>query len=169
MKDVAKLLNELRSAGVIIDYAVFGAVAQMRYTEPVATLDIDVLVDIPSPERLDSLAPIYTYCASKGYHPKGEAIRVGAWPVQFIPVFNPLTHAALVAAESTKYDRVPMRVVSAKYLAVIALDLGRPKDHARILSLLESASVSPNEISRLAAQHRLEEKWQRFKARFLDG
>ena len=27
--------------------ALFGAVAQMRYTEPVATLDADVLIDLP--------------------------------------------------------------------------------------------------------------------------
>lgn len=49
------MLNEMRAAGVILDYALFGAVAQMRYTEPVATLDADVLVAVPSPEGLDIL------------------------------------------------------------------------------------------------------------------
>ena len=44
MKEVAKLLEDLKASGVIRDYALFGAVAQMRYTEPVATLDADVLV-----------------------------------------------------------------------------------------------------------------------------
>ena len=44
MKEVAQLLNEMRGEGVITDYALFGAVAQMRYTEPVATLDADVPV-----------------------------------------------------------------------------------------------------------------------------
>jgi len=43
MKEVAKLLEELKSSGVIRDYALFGPVAQMRYTEPLATLDADVL------------------------------------------------------------------------------------------------------------------------------
>ena len=75
MKEVAQLLNEMRSAGVITDYALFGAAAQIRYTEPVATLDADVLVAVPSPERLDILLPIYTFCSQKGYHPEGEAIR----------------------------------------------------------------------------------------------
>lgn len=168
MRDIAKLLNELRGAGVIMDYAVFGAIAQMRYTEPVATLDVDVLVDLPSPERLDSLAPLYAYCANKGYHPEGEAIKVGAWPVQFIPVFSPLTRAALAAAESARYDRIPLRVVSAKHLAVIALEIGRPKDHARIVSLLQSGSVGPGEIAKLAARHGFGEKWRWFKKRFLN-
>ena len=42
MKELAQLLNEMQRAGVIRQYALFGAVAQMRYTEPVATLDADV-------------------------------------------------------------------------------------------------------------------------------
>ena len=37
MKELAQLLNAMQQAGVIRNYAVFGAVAQMRYTEPVAT------------------------------------------------------------------------------------------------------------------------------------
>ena len=51
MKELAQLLNDMRDAGVILNYALFGAVAQMRYTEPVATLDANVLVAVPSPER----------------------------------------------------------------------------------------------------------------------
>jgi hypothetical protein len=38
MRDVTLLLNEMRQAGVTLDHALFGAAAQMRYTEPVATL-----------------------------------------------------------------------------------------------------------------------------------
>jgi hypothetical protein len=83
MKEVAHLLNSMRSAGVISQYALFGAIAQMRYTEPVATLDAEVLVAVPPPRGLNVLMPIYEFCASRGYQPEGEAIRVGAWPVQF--------------------------------------------------------------------------------------
>ncbi|MGH9366856.1 MAG: hypothetical protein ACRD3M_04180 [Thermoanaerobaculia bacterium] len=81
MKEAARLLNAMRDAGVIQDYALFGATAQMRYTEPVATLDADVLVAVPSPEKLDVLRPIYEFCAARGYQSEGEAVRVGAWPV----------------------------------------------------------------------------------------
>jgi len=55
VKELAQLLNEIRQAGVIREYALFGAAAQMRYTEPVATLDADVLVAVPSTERLGHL------------------------------------------------------------------------------------------------------------------
>jgi hypothetical protein len=39
MKELAQLLIEMQAAGVIESDALFGAAAQIRYTEPVATLD----------------------------------------------------------------------------------------------------------------------------------
>jgi hypothetical protein len=168
MKDVAQLLNEMRASGVILDYALFGAAAQMRYTEPVATLDADVLVVLSSPKGLNILTPVYEFCSHKGYNPAGEAVRVGAWPVQFIPVFSPLTHDALQQADTADFEGVPFRVVRADYLAVIALSVGRAKDFTRILALLESGSVSRDEIARLAEKYDLSEAWKRFEARFLN-
>lgn len=167
MKRVAELLNEMRDAGVISDYALFGAAAQMRYTEAVATLDADVLVAVPRSERLDILGPIYAFCAARGYAPEGEAVRVGAWPVQFIPAFSRLTAAAIENAETADYEGAPFRVAGADYLAVLALSVGRAKDFARVLALLESGSVSKAQIIELARQHGLEEAWQRFERRFL--
>ena len=168
MKEVAQLLNEMRGEGVIADYALFGAVAQTRYTEPVATLDADVLIVVPSTERLDVLSPIHDFCARKGYNLEGESVRVGAWPVQFIPVFSPLTREALEQADTTEFEGVPFRVVRADYLAVIALSVGRAKDFARILALIEAASVTPEGIAILAQTHGLSAAWARFKGRFLD-
>ncbi len=169
MKDVATLLEAMKAAGVICDYAVFGAIAQMRYTEPVATLDADILVLLPEASGLDVLAPIYRYCEARGYAPQGEAIRVGNWPVQFIPAFNTLTGEAVREAEVGEVDGAPLRVVGAAYLAVIALSVGRPKDHLRILSLLDAGSVRAETIAALAARHGLSERWHLFKQRYLDG
>ncbi len=168
MREVAELLNALLEAGVIRTYALFGATAQMRYTEPVATLDADVLVELPGPARLDVLGPIYEYCARLGLRPQGEAIRVGAWPVQFIPPFDPLTREAMNEAEVAVFDGVPLRVVSAVHLALIALSVGRPKDHARVLALLESNRFSRDDLGKLAERHGLAGKWVLFCRRFLD-
>ncbi len=154
------------SSGVIQNYALFGAAAQMRYTEPVATLDADVLVAVPQPDKLDVLGDIYAFCAARGYPQEGEAIRVGAWPTQFVPVFTPLTREAMEQAETADFDGVPFRVVRAVYLAVIALSVGRAKDLTRILSLLESGSVTRQEIGLLAARHGLSDAWRQFEARF---
>jgi hypothetical protein len=158
----------MRAAGVITNYALFGATAQIRYTEPVATLDADVLVVAPAAEELDVLKPIYEFCAAKRYRPEGEAVRVGAWPVQFVPVFSRLTQEAVEQADVADFEGVPFRVVRAEHLAVIALSVGRAKDFTRILALLESGSVSREAINRLAGRHGLAEAWQRFEARFLN-
>lgn len=167
MREVALLLNEMRDAGVIRNYALFGAVAQMRYTEPVATLDADVLIAVPSPDRLDTLAEVYSFCAKKGFRPDGEAIRVGTWPVQFVPAFNPLTVEAMERADVADFEGVPLRVVRADHLAAIALSTGRAKDFTRILALLETGSVTAQQVAALAARHDLGEAWQRFTSRFL--
>ena len=154
-------------AGIVADYALFGAMAQMRYTEPVATVDADVLVAVPSPEKLDVLGPLYRFCAGRGLPAEGETIRVGAWPVQFIPAFNELTSDAMAHADEVDFEGVALRVVRADYLAVIALSVGRAKDWTRILSLLESGSVTQDEISALAARYELSLAWQTFQKRFI--
>ena len=166
MVEVARLLNEMVQAGVLKDYALFGAVAQMRYTEAVVTLDADILVVLPEPHGLDMLSPIYSFCKQHGYQPQGEAIRVGDWPVQFIPAFSSLTEAAVRDAEMGEIDGVPLRVVRADYLAVIALSVGRAKDLARVLALRESGAVTDQEVAELAERHDLGSAWKNFLKRF---
>lgn len=155
--------------GVIADYALFGAVAQMRYTEPIATVDADVLVVLPSQERLDLLGPLYQFCLERGFEAEGEAVRVGAWPVQFIPTFSQLTSEAVASAETVDFEGVPLRVVRPAHLAAIALSVGRAKDWTRILALLESGSVTRKEIAEIAGRHEMTASWSRFVERFLDG
>ena len=168
MQKVAKLLNAMISEEVISDYAVFGAVAQMRYTEAVATLDADILVAVPDMEQLDVLTPLYEFCADRGYHADGESIRVGNWPVQFIPAFDEITRDALQEAEEGDIDGVPLRVVRADYLAAIALSVGRAKDHARVLALLENDAVTIQRLEQLCVEYGLSEQWSRYRERFLN-
>jgi hypothetical protein len=54
-------------------------------------------------------------------------------------------------------------------LAVIALSVGRGKDFARILALLESKSVNQEGIRALAEKHGLADAWKRFETRFLNA
>jgi len=168
MKAVARLLNDMLSTNIVKDYAVFGSVAQMRYTEAVVTMDAAVLIVTPQQGSIDKLSPIYEFCSSRGYAPEGEAIRVGDWPVQFIPTFNSLAVEAVREAETGEIDGMPLRVVQADFLATIALSTGRPKDFARILALLESGAVSSADITILATRFKLQSEWIKFKERFLD-
>jgi len=157
----------MRAAGVIQNYALFGAIAQMRYTQPVVTLDMDVRVELPASSRIDVLGGVYQFCAGRGYQPEGEAIRIGAWPVQFLPVYDALTQEALREAETARMSGVPVRVVNADYLAAIALSTGREKDNARILALLDSRKTNRRKIMKLAKAFGLGRAWQRFVHRFL--
>jgi len=166
MDEVARLLNEMVQEGIVTDCAVFGAVAQMRYTEAVVTLDADVLVAVPDAKALEVLKPIYAFCRERGYQPEGEAIRVGDWPVQFIPAFSALTEAALRDAETGDIDGVPLRVVRADYLAVIALGVGRAKDLARVVAIREAGAVTDKAIADLALRHHLSAAWTAFLKRF---
>ncbi len=166
MKAVFELVDALKDAGIVRDYALFGAMAQIRYTEPVATLDADVLVLLPGEAGFDALSPIYRFCESRGYRPHGEAIQVDDWPVQFIPTFSALTEEAVREAETGEVEGHPVRVVSAAHLAVLALSVGRAKDHARILALLESGATDRVQISALAERHGLTPKWRDFTRRF---
>lgn len=168
MREAARLLNDLKATGVVSDYAIFGAVAQMRYTDPVATVDVDVLVGMPDSDRIDILQPIYAACAERGLVPEGDAIRVGPWPVQFIPAHDSLTRDAMAHAETADFEGVPVRVVRADYLAVMALNVGRAKDHLRVLALLEAQSVHPEKLAVLATKYGLAEKWAAFERRFLN-
>ncbi|MDD2236884.1 MAG: hypothetical protein PHG65_06730, partial [Kiritimatiellae bacterium] len=167
MKELIQLIDEMMDAQVITNYAVFGAVAQMRYTEAVVTLDADILIAIEDDDRIAVLGPIYEFCKQRGYNPEGEAIRVGAWPVQFIPAFDELTKEAMANAEIADIDGLDVRVVRADYLAVIALSVGRAKDRMRVLALLEAHAVTEYDPAALAHKHGLEGKWATFKERFL--
>ncbi len=169
MRELALALDEMVRLGVIKNYALFGAIAQMRYTEPVATLDADVLVATADDASLEPLRAVYEYCRERGWPAEGEAVRIGAWPTQFIPAFDALTREAMEQADAADFEGASLRVVRADHLAVIALSVGRAKDFTRVLALLESGAVTGRQIAGLAAKHGLTAAWQRFQERFLDA
>jgi hypothetical protein len=169
VRDLALALNEMLRLGVIRNYALFGAVAQMRYTEPVATLDADVLIATPDEGSLEPLRGVYGYCRQRGWPAEGEAVRIGKWPTQFIPAFDALTREAMEHAETADFEGTPLRVVRADYLAVIALGVGRATDFARVLALLESGATSREQVGVLAIRHDRTQAWRRFQERFLDA
>ncbi len=67
MRDVARLLGDMLATGVIRDYAVFGAVAQMRCIEAIVTFDADILLAVGSETGRDMLRPLNRFCESRGW------------------------------------------------------------------------------------------------------
>lgn len=73
------------------------------------------------------------FCSARprGWRPEGEVIRVGSRPVQFIPAFDPVTKEAKRLADVGEIGDVPLRVVRADYVAIIALSVGRAEIHKK--------------------------------------
>src|SRR6266545_5765277 len=107
-----RVLNEMKTAEVVRDYAVAGAMALAFWIEPVPTYDLDVLVFLPPSEQpLVSLGPIYDWASARGYIEKEEHVLIDGLPVQFLPSHHELADEAVRTAETLDYRGVPVRVV----------------------------------------------------------
>jgi len=112
--------------GVIEQYAIGGAVAAIFYIEPINTNDLDVFFHVKdSRAGLDILAPLYEYLSGLGYIGQGEAVDIEGWPVQFLPIFNPLLEEAVEKANEVRFQRTKTRVMQAEHLVAIMLQTGR--------------------------------------------
>ena len=170
MKETLEAIHRMRADGVIGAYAIGGAVGATFYLEPMATMDVDVFVSFKETgSGLISLAPIYAYLKAKGYELRGEYVVIGGWPVQFLPSADALGEEAVAEAVAAEVEGSPTRVMTAEHLVAIALQLGRAKDHARILQFTEAGVLDTGKLDSILDRHGLREKWTRFERRFLDG
>ncbi len=164
------VLNQMVADGLVEHYAISGAVAAAFYIEPTQTYDLNVFLVFPATKSgLVSISPIYSYLMQAGYQPEGESIKIEGWPVQFLPVFNPLTEEAVANAVEVTLGATRTFVFSAEYLAAIMLFTGRPKDHIRLVQFFESGVLERSKLVAIIARHNLTSKWQSFQRRFLDG
>lgn len=168
MQKVLMVLNEMVNDKIISSYAIGGAVAATFYVEPISTFDLDVFVFFPEAKSgLLSISPLYSYLMARGHQPRGETIQIEDWPVQFLPAFNSLTIEALTESLDKTFRGVPTRVMSAEHLAAIMLDVGRPKDHARLIQFVEAGVLDEARLKSLLERHNLSGKWRSFRQRFL--
>src|SRR5437016_11557831 len=124
LREVIEVLNQMRSDGIIDRYAIGGAVAATFYLEPVATLDVDVFVELhgQAESLIIDLRPIYEYLEKKGGVKEREYIVFADTPIQFLmPETNSLTNEALAEAIEKDVDDLTARVFTAEHVAAIAL------------------------------------------------
>jgi len=146
--------------GVIEQYAIGGAVAAIFYIEPINTNDLDVFFPVKhSSTGLDILAPLYEYLSASGYKAQGEAIDIEGWPVQFLPIFNPLLEEAVAQAKEVRFQRTRTRVMQAEHLVAIMLQTGRLKDHARVAQFIEHEVVDQGRLLEILGRYGLIKKW----------
>jgi len=147
--------------GVIERYAIGGAVGALFYIEPINTNDLDIFFHVKdSSVGLDILAPLYKYLSGLGYKVKGEAIEIEGWPVQFLPIFNPLLEEAVEQAKEVRFQRAKTRVMRAEHLVAIMLQTGRLKDQARIAQFIEHDAVDQKLLIDILERYGLLKKWE---------
>jgi hypothetical protein len=142
--DALRVLNDMKRAGVVEDYAVAGAMALVFWTEAIPTFDLDVLVFLPGDEEtIVSLAPLYGWAAERGDTTQAEHVMIEGVPVRFLPAHNKLADEAIERAETLDYEGVSVRVVRPEHLVALYLEPGArtPKRRERAAALRESSAV----------------------------
>ena len=171
LKKTLAIINQMQAAGIIGRYAIGGAMGATFYLEPVATVDVDVFVDIHAPpgQLIATPKPIYDYLTVRGCKAEGEYLVIEGWPVQFLPSTGPLVEEAIAQARETEVEEERASVFSAEHLVAIALQTGRAKDKARILQFAEAGVLDQQRLNDILKRHRLVDRWERFERQFLDG
>jgi len=117
-----RALNDIKTDGVVEDYAIGGAMALVFWTEPVPTFDLDVFVLLPEPATgLVKLDGIYRWAEARGYPAEDEHLMVEGLPTQFVPAPNALVVEAIAAAADLDYEGVRVRVLRPEYLIALYL------------------------------------------------
>jgi hypothetical protein len=167
MEKTLQVLNELESKGLIVKYAIGGAIAATFYMEPVLTYGLDVFVSLSvSADSLVLFSPIYEYLRGKGYATEHEHVLIEGVPVQFLPAYNALVEEALEHARETSYGKTQTRVLRAEHLLAIMLQIYRPKDKTRLTQMLEEAEIDGAYLTGILERHGLDQRWCEFKRQF---
>lgn len=170
MKATFVVINEMADAGIIGRYAVAGAVGALFYLEPVLTSDLDLLVSVEgmaAPRSgLVTLAPVFEWLKARGYSEfRQDGVVIEGWPVQFLPVADPLDSEALEHAVETDLGDeagVKVRIARPEHLVAIALRVGRLKDHVRIRTFLDEKKVDLQKLKAVLVRHGLVDAWKGF-------
>ncbi|MBI2847340.1 MAG: hypothetical protein HYX82_05615 [Chloroflexi bacterium] len=165
--EVIRTMNSLKRKRAISDYAIYGAVAMMRYTEAFFTQDLDILV-VPRKELgpLVLLTPVFDEFAGLGYKWKGGHILVEGFPVQFMSA-DELEREAVANARRVKIGGLRTKVLSPEYLVALSARAGRAKDKAKIALLMTQARVDKDKLSDILNRHGLRERYEEV-GRWLD-
>lgn len=165
--EVIRALNRLESDGVIRRYALGGAVAAAFYAEGTTTYDVDAFVSFMETDNpFLTLLPVLKAVQDLGGRLEREYVILAETPLQLLPATSPAAAEAIEQAVAWPVpngrETVLARVMPAEYLAVLALETGRPKDSIRLLALVRSAAFDHGRFTALLAKFDLLPRWQTF-------
>lgn len=162
MERTITVLNAMQDEGVILEYALGGAVAALFYIEPIETHDLDVFISLPETKgALLSLDGVYQYLSERGYDAHEEHVVIEGVPVQFLVASTPLVEEAMSSATARDYGPEQVRVMNPEHLVAIMVELNRPKDRIRLSLFLEQAQLSMDSLFDILERHNLRKKWNK--------
>ena len=154
LAEIFAAANSLRELGLIEEYALGGALAAIRYTEPFTTYDADIFF-VPVDTGLSAGIPaIYDHLQRLGHAIDGEHILVRGFPVQWLAGAG-LTEEAVRQAQPIEFESVLGRIMRAEHLIAIAASVGRLKDRARIEQMLEQTELDRPLLDAILDRHHL--------------
>lgn len=71
-------------------------------------------------------------------------------------------------AREIDFEGVPARVMTAEHLMAIALQTGRGKDFARLLTFVETQTADEEKLRDILERHGLASAWKRFEQNYLN-
>ncbi|MEW6607087.1 MAG: nucleotidyltransferase [bacterium] len=164
MKKTLEVINELKENGLIKDYAIGGAIAALRWTEPFLTEDLDIFI-IPEKEAKEKeviiLSSVYEYFKKGGYTWKGHWIIIEGVPVDIFPV-DELEKKAVEDAKEIDYEGTKTKVIAPEYLIALFLRAGRNKDIRKIEMILGQTKVDKEKLNEILNKYGLTEKFTNF-------
>lgn len=171
-KELIASINDAQDKGVILKYAMGGAVAASYYLEPVSTEDVDIFVHTKTAHSILDLGTVAIYNFFKSNYDakeEGEYLIIAGWPVQFLPPTSPLVEDGMSKAYEVDLEGDPLWIFTPEHLAAMALEVGRYKDKLRLEQFLTSAEdkVNKEEFLNLVSTFGLTENWLKFQSQFL--
>ena len=161
LPDVFRVLNDMKSDGIIEDYAIGGAMAVLFYAEPTRTYDLDVFVLLPGPENaIVLLTPVYDWLNARGFESRAEHVLIHGVPVQLIPAYNDVVKEAITEARQHDYDDVSVQVTPPEHLVAIAFQTGGRKRRERAFQLLETTDIDRDKLDELLSRHNIQSPWR---------
>lgn len=167
MQVVFDVLEKLKQEGTLREYAVGGATAAGIHGEPLATRDIDVFVFLepPASSLLITLEPLFSRLAALGFSTfDEEGLLIADYPVQFLAASPGLETEALTDAVVMEWDNHQLRIIGPEHLAAMAMTVGRPKDRARVVYLVELPQFDRELFSEILKRHQLISRWKEWSS-----
>ena len=155
MKKTLQVINQMKSKGLIDDYAIGGNVGVIFYTEPFNNEQLDVFVN--SMSYKGSLTPILNYLVEQGYQWNGDrAIAIERYPVNFIAA-DALEKEAIIDAKAAEYYGVKIRIMTPEYLVALHLRAGNSLD--QVIKLLEQVILEKKKLDDILGRYKLTDKF----------